>query len=99
MMKKFLGLMLVCILVLSLSGCFESPTQTPINPDTDQPPTSTEDASTLPLEPENQDATGEPDVTIEETILLDQDGLVITATELVDDSLWGIGLQSRGAVQ
>lgn len=92
MMKKFLGLMLVCILVLSLSACFESPTQTPIK-DNDSPSTSTEEPSTPSLEPEDQDVAEDPDVTIEETILLDQDGLVITAKKLVDDPIWGIGLQ------
>lgn len=91
-MKKFLGLMLVCILVLSLSACFESPTQTPIK-DNDSPSTSTEEPSTPSLEPEDQDVAEDPDVTIEETILLDQDGLVITAKKLVDDPIWGIGLQ------
>ena len=67
MMKKFLGLMLVCILVLSLSACFESPTQTPIK-DNDSPSTSTEEPSTPSLEPEDQDVAEDPDVTIEETI-------------------------------
>lgn len=39
------------------------------------------------------DAEGKTDVTIEEQVLVDQDGVKITATEYVTDSIWGDGIK------
>ena len=89
-MKRVLGLILALILVFPLSACGSSSTQTPISTNDDNPPTSPAEQSTAP---EDLSAPEDTAVTIENTVLLDQDGLVITAKELVDDSIWGMGVE------
>ena len=89
MIKKLFGLTLAIILVFSLSTCGGSSTQKPITDDKSTQ-TSTADQSTTQ---ESESTSKTTAVTIENTVLLDQDGLVITAKELVDDSIWGLGVK------
>lgn len=105
MIKKLFGLTLTLILVFSLSACGGSSTQKPITEDKSTQ-TSTADQSTTQESRSTSDATADQStrqesestseataVTIENTVLLDQDGLVITAKELVDDSIRGPGVK------
>ena len=76
-------------MMLGLVACGTS-TQTPI--DNSASSQSTE-GSSANISGEN---TEEPEVTvatIESTVLVDQDGIVITAQELVEDSIWGTGIK------
>lgn len=77
MKRKLLALLLTAAMALSLAAC-SSPTQTPIDGGSGDPGGETQ-------EPEN--------VTIESTVLVDQDGIVITAQELVEDPTWGTGVK------
>ena len=44
-------------------------------------------------EPEAEEAEGEMEaVTVEEQVLVEQDGIKITATEMTEDSFWGQGV-------
>jgi hypothetical protein len=89
MIRKLFGLTLALILVFSLSACGGSSTQKPITDD-ESTQTSTADQSTTQESESTAETTA---VTIENTVLLDQDGLIITAKELVDDSIWGMGVK------
>lgn len=89
MIRKLFGLTLALILVFSLSACGGSSTQKPITDD-ESTQTSTVDQSTTQESESTAETTA---VTIENTVLLDQDGLIITAKELVDDSIWGMGVK------
>ncbi len=89
-MKKVMVIILALSLVFSLCACGGSSTQKPINADDGSQQSS---ASGQPSVPEESDAPEKTAVTIENAVLLDQDGLVITAKELVDDSIWGIGVK------
>ena len=89
-MKKVMVIILALSLVFSLCACGGSSTQKPINADDGSQQSST---SGQPSVPEESDAPEETAVTIENAVLLDQDGLVITAKELVDDSIWGMGVK------
>lgn len=77
--KELFGLTLALILVFFLSACGGSSAQT----------STTDQSATQESESTSEDTA----VTIESTVLLDQDGLVITAKELVDDSIWGMGVK------
>lgn len=89
MKQKLLTLLLVGVMMLGLVACGTS-TQTPIdNSASSQSP----EGSSANISGEN---TEEPEVTvatIESTVLVDQDGIVITAQELVEDSIWGTGIK------
>lgn len=89
MIRKLFGLTLALILVFSLSACGGSSTQKPITDD-ESTQTSTADQSTTQESESTAETTA---VAIENTVLLDQDGLIITAKELVDDSIWGMGVK------
>lgn len=89
-MKKVMVIILALSLVFSLCACGGSSTQKPINADDGSQQSST---SGQPSVPEESEAPEETAVTIENAVLLDQDGLVITAKELVDDSIWGMGVK------
>lgn len=89
MIRKLFGLTLALILVFSLSACGGSSTQKPITDD-ESTQTSTVDQSTTQESESTAETTA---VTIENTVLLDQNGLIITAKELVDDSIWGMGVK------
>ncbi len=90
MMKRSLGLALSLLLIFSFAACGGSPTQTPIHTEGGQSQTP---ASTQADKPDAQGTADAPAVAIEEAVLLDQDGLVITAKELVDDPVWGMGVK------
>ena len=89
MIKKLIGLTLALILVFSLSACGESSVQKPITDDKSTQ-TSTSEESTAE---ESSSSPESSTVSIESTVLLNQDGLVITAKELVDDPIWGMGVK------
>ena len=80
MNKKLLSLLLCSTLVLSLSAC---------GGDSDPKPVEDGSAASSSQAPEEET----PSVTIQaDTVLLEQDGLVITAKELVEDRIWGPGV-------
>lgn len=89
-MKKSLTLILALIFIFSLSACGSLSTLTPINTDDSAKQTSSNEQTETP---ENSNQPEDTAVTIENAILLEQDGLVITAKELVDDSIWGMGVK------
>lgn len=76
-----------------LSACTgETPSRKPIQEDgaqEDQQGRNT--AGEKEEEKEEQEEQGLP--TVEKQVLLDQDGLMITAVELTEDPIWGIGLK------
>lgn len=75
-MKKMMAFVLVLVLLIALTACGGNSTKTNLD---------SGDAVT-------QTATDAQAVTIERMVLVDQNGLVITAQELVEDSLWGTGV-------
>lgn len=90
-MKRLVTGILALMLVFFIAACTGNPRKTPISnndttsgqsPKTDQSPSTSSHSS-----PQKEE------VSIESTVLLEQDGLVITAKELVEDSIWGIGLK------
>ena len=84
MKQKLLTLLLVGVMMLGLVACSTS-TQTPID---NSASSQSSEGSSANISGEN---TEEPEVTvatIESTVLVDQDGIVITAQELVEDSIW-----------
>ena len=87
MIRRLFGLTLAVILVFSLSACGKSSTQ---KPNTDDEATQTSAELAAQKSKSTPEATA---VTIENTVLLNQNGLVITAKELVDDSIWGLGVK------
>jgi len=89
-MKKLLGLALALMLLLSLAACGGSSTQKAISTSDESEQSSAAEQSTGTETEEPSEAAA---ATIEETVLLDQDGLVITAKELVEDSIWGMGVE------
>ncbi|MGI5906491.1 MAG: hypothetical protein ACOX85_09585 [Candidatus Pararuminococcus gallinarum] len=89
-MKKIVVMIMALSLMLSLCACSGSSTQKPISTDDGSQQTST---SGQPAAPQESDAPEETAVSIENAVLLEQDGLVITAKELVDDSIWGMGVK------
>lgn len=89
MKQKLLTLLLVGVMMLGLVACSTS-TQTPID---NSASSQSSEGSSAYISGEN---TEEPEVTvatIESTVLVDQDGIVITAQELVEDSIWGTGIK------
>ena len=89
MKQKLLTLLLVGVMMLGLVACSTS-TQTPID---NSASSQSSEGSSANISGEN---TEEPEVTvatIESTVLVDQDGIVITAQELVEDSIWGTGIK------
>lgn len=89
MKQKLLILLLAAGMILGLVGCGTS-AQTPI--DGSAASVGLADGS---ANPSSEDA-GQPQAaaaTIESTVLVDQDGIVITAQELVEDPIMGTGIQ------
>ena len=84
--------MALCM-VWTLSACTgETPSRKPIQEDgaqEDQQDRNT--AGEKEEEKEEQEEQGLP--TVEKQVLLDQDGLMVTAVELTEDPIWGIGLK------
>lgn len=87
-LKKWVCMMLSLMLVMSLAGCISSGTQKPIVDNATQGNTTVQLAST-----ETTSAPQEKAVTIENTVLIEKDGVVITAKELVKDAIWGLGVK------
>jgi len=87
-LKKWVCMMLSLMLVMSLAGCISSGTQKPIIDNATQGNTTVQLAST-----ETTSAPQEKAVTIENTVLIEKDGVVITAKELVKDAIWGLGVK------
>lgn len=87
-LKKWVCMMLSLMLVMSLAGCISSGTQKPIVDNATQGNTTVQLALT-----ETTSAPQEKAVTIENTVLIEKDGVVITAKELVKDAIWGLGVK------
>ena len=87
MKKKVLSLFLAGLLALSLMAC-SSGEQTPITQAQPSP-----DSQSVDSQGSSQEQSVATTATIESTVLVDQDGIVITAQELVDDSIWGPGVK------
>lgn len=85
MKQKFLAFLLAGTMALGLAACGTS-TQTSTE-DTPPAQTSTDTSQTTAEPPENTAAT------IESTVLVEQDGIVITAQELVEDEIFGTGVK------
>jgi len=89
--RTFVYFILICALVFALCGCVEGPTQTPIKLDADADetpaPVQSNDSNDNPPQDSDQNAV------IEETVLVDQNGVKITAEELFYDSMWGPGVK------
>ena len=81
-MKRLSLLLLTCLFILSMTACGNSGTQTPLADGS----TSLQDNTAV--ENGSQTVIIEPD-----TVLIDQDGIKITAKELEDDSIWGLGVK------
>lgn len=85
MKRKMIVTALCFALTLSISACGAPSTKKPIET---TPPVGASQA-----QPE-ETVTGAAAVTIQaDTVLLNQDGLVITAKEMVEDSIWGLGVK------
>ncbi|HHU49798.1 MAG TPA: hypothetical protein GXZ37_08770 [Clostridiales bacterium] len=95
-MKRVIGILLIFVLMFVFAACGgdsgDSPVRT-ISPD--ETGTSSEQETPDSDSPDDV-STGEqvssPEVTVESTFLLDQDGLKITAKELIEDPIWGTGI-------
>lgn len=86
MKQKLPALLLTGIMMVSMVSCGTS-TQTPI--EGSNSPQGSEDGSA-----DNSGSNTEtPIATIESTVLVNQDGIVITAQELVEDEIWGSGIK------
>lgn len=93
-MKKLAILLSALILIISLSACGGSSTQKPIQTDDNKPLSSSQDAPAQEQEQaQEQPKTETAQVTIDSTVLFEQDGLIVTSKELVDDSIWGKGIK------
>lgn len=88
MKKNLVALLLALGLVASLAGCSE-PTQKPI--ENSSTPAASETGSGSVESEQGGEEAALP--TIESTVLVDQDGIVVTAQELVEDPIWGPGLK------
>jgi len=92
-MKKLSALLFALILVLSLSACGSS-TQTPISTDGDrQNPSQEADTTQEEGNGDQSDPADTGQVTIDSTVLFEQDGVIVTAQELAEDSIWGMGIK------
>lgn len=93
MKKRWIALVLALCMVWTLSACTgETPSRKPIQEDgaqEDQQGRNT--AGEKEEEKEEQEEQGLP--TVEKQVLLDQDGLMVTAVELTEGPIWGIGLK------
>lgn len=95
-MKRIMTLVILVLFLLSLCGCciVADPEIQPPNVDSGDTNSKPEDSKQDSSDVSNQDDTQAPaqnntqDVTIEESVLLDQAGIKITAKGFSDDSLW-----------
>ncbi|MEA4919784.1 MAG: hypothetical protein VB078_02495 [Clostridiaceae bacterium] len=96
MKKKALIFILCLTIALCMSACGGATTKTPISNDNSN--TSDSNDSDLTKEQAKQSSKSETAekaaVAIEDgTVLVDRDGIVVTARKLVDDSIWGYGVK------
>lgn len=98
MIKRLIGLLISILLGIFMSACSDDTIRTPIKEDDEKGQVSVEDKSQIEdIGQEKEPEDGEPDavdeVTIDSMVLVDQEGLTITAQELVKDSIWGMGIK------
>lgn len=86
--KKWLGL-IVCLVLFAVVALGNTASD---SAETKEIVSANNTDKTNTIEPEDVEQE-EADVTIEEQVLIDQDGIVITATEYVTDSIWGDGIK------
>ena len=91
MKKRWIALLLALCMVWTLSACTgETPSRKPIQED-EAGGQQQEQAGKEEEQEEEKEEQGLP--TVEKQVLLDQDGLMVTAVELTEDPIWGIGLK------
>lgn len=90
MKKRWIALLLALCMGWTLSACTgETPSRKPIQEDGAQE--DQQGRNTAGEKEKEQEEQGLP--TVEKQVLLDQDGLMVTAVELTEDPIWGIGLK------
>lgn len=85
-MKKFLSILLIFVLILSLSGCGAD---TGKNPDNGGDNTKGVNDGTDDGKNDDTNDSEDESVTITEQVLIDQDGIKVTATEIDEETLFG----------
>ena len=94
-MKKYSLLPILLVVSVLFSGCVANPSNTPITAvETPQ----VVDAAPSATQKQNDNSEPSPtptaaDATIESAVLVDKDGVVVTAKEMVYDSIWGPGIK------
>lgn len=94
-MKKHSLLPILLVVSVLFSGCVANPSNTPITAvETPQ----VVDAAPSATQKQNDNSEPSPtstaaDATIESAVLVDKDGVVVTAKEMVYDSIWGPGIK------
>ena len=97
--KLLVGMISICTIAALLTGCSSSaPSETKdiVQEEKTEGKTQTEDKKTEEGSSEENAAAEKSegvDVSIEEQVLVDQDGIKITALEYVKDSIWGDGIK------
>ena len=97
--KLLVGMISICTIAALLTGCSSSaPSETKdiVQEEKTEGETQTEDKKTEEGSSEENAAAEKSegvDVSIEEQVLVDQDGIKITALEYVKDSIWGDGIK------
>ena len=97
--KLLVGVISICTIAALLTGCSSSaPSETKdiVQEEKTEGKTQTEDKKTEEGSSEENAAAEKSegvDVSIEEQVLVDQDGIKITALEYVKDSIWGDGIK------
>lgn len=91
MKHRFFALLLAGLMMFGLVACGEPSSSTPIDPGTDSAPSQAAQPEASPAE--NPPDTDAPAATIERTVLVDRDGIVITALELTEDPVYGSGIK------
>lgn len=95
MKKRWIALFLALGMVWTLTACTgETPSRKPIQEDEaggQQQEQAGKEEEQEEEQPEEKEDQGLP--TVEKQVVLDQDGLMVTAVELAEDPIWGIGLK------
>lgn len=97
--RLMIGIVCACISAALLSGCGQSGTSEPKdivkeeNTSSDTSAAGKETEKSQNGEKTTAEDNSQPDITIEEQVLVEQDGIRITALEYVKDSIWGDGIK------
>lgn len=97
--RLMIGIMCVCATAALLPGCGQTGASEPKDiVKTEETAGSTSAAGEETAEPQKDEKpaaenNSQPDITIEKQVLVEQDGIKITALEYVRDSIWGDGIK------